>query len=85
MKSDHTLDTIYVRLLNEGTDVWRPVSATKLSSDTFLITPNSKNYHPLDESWQFLPGQVVRIRTKNFSDGEALEAFELVENSQSSS
>jgi hypothetical protein len=32
---------VYVRLLDEGTDVWRPARATALSDGTFrLLQPN---------------------------------------------
>ena len=35
MSSDR--ETIYVALLDEGIDVWRPVAARKLAPDTYLI------------------------------------------------
>jgi hypothetical protein len=43
---------IYVRLLDEGTDVWRPVRATVLPDGTFrLLEPNC--YDPNAETWEF--------------------------------
>ena len=43
---------VYVRLLDEGTDVWRPARATALSDGTFrLLQPNG--YDPNAERWEF--------------------------------
>jgi hypothetical protein len=47
--------TIYIPLLNEGVDVWRPVKATKLTTDTYRI----EGPIPDDEKWAFAPGSVV--------------------------
>ena len=47
-------DTIYVALLDEGIDVWRPVEAQKVSSDTYLIV--DQDYDPRTERWEFEPG-----------------------------
>ena len=60
---------IYVRLLDEGTDVWRPVRATALTDGTFrLLEP--KGYDPDDETWEFPPLTEVRCARKKFADGE---------------
>lgn len=48
--------TIYVRLLEEGTDVWRPVQALRIGSSTYEIT---RQPIPSDEIWSFQPGDVV--------------------------
>jgi len=48
--------TVYVRLLNEGTDVWRPVEAARLSETTFRL---SEDPAPDDEEWTFQPGDIV--------------------------
>jgi hypothetical protein len=67
---------IYVYLIDEGVDVWRPVQATQISSELFQIDPNAV---VLDsERWQFQPGQTVRCRWRMFETGEGFEAFELV-------
>ncbi|GMU81270.1 MAG: hypothetical protein AMXMBFR47_11410 [Planctomycetota bacterium] len=50
--------TIYVRLVGEGVDVWRPVLANEGPDRTYLIDPNSAV--PRDEQWEFQPGERVR-------------------------
>jgi hypothetical protein len=65
---------IYVALLDEGTDCWRPVDAVQLNKDTYRIV----NPPIEDERWQFESGDVVHCRERVFADGELLlEAFEL--------
>lgn len=59
---------IYVKLLDEGTDVWRPVPATELSDGTFQLgEPN--DYDPDAEVWEFPPYTRVRCALRKFSDG----------------
>jgi hypothetical protein len=53
--------TIYVRLLNEGTDVLRPVAARRISDTEFLLL-QPEDYDPFDEQWEFPPGSVVHSR-----------------------
>lgn len=48
--------TVYVRLLNEGVDVWRPVRAVRLSDTTYRLSDEPR---PEDEAWSFEPGAVV--------------------------
>ena len=55
--------TIYVRLLDEGTDVWRPVEAVAVSPDVFEIAPDVTV--PDDERWEFGPGERVCCRTSD--------------------
>ncbi|KKM00992.1 hypothetical protein LCGC14_1798900 [marine sediment metagenome] len=65
---DRELETIYVYLENEGTDVWRPVKAERLRVDVYRIV--SPNEDPDDEQWQFKTADVVRCESKLFSGGE---------------
>jgi hypothetical protein len=59
---------VYVRLLDEGTDVWRPARATALSDGTFrLLEPDG--YDPNAEKWEFPPLTKVRCVTRKFTDG----------------
>jgi hypothetical protein len=68
--------TIYVYLLNEGTDCWRPVEAAQIDDDLFSIDTEEAND---DESWQFHTGEIVRCRPKTFADGTVhLVAYERV-------
>jgi hypothetical protein len=46
------LTQIYVYLLEEGVDVWRPVQARALGGDEFEILGPV----PEDEVWEFPPG-----------------------------
>ena len=60
---------VYVQLLNEGTDVWRPVRATALPDGTFrLLEPDG--YDPNAETWEFPPSTKVRCVTRKFTDGD---------------
>jgi hypothetical protein len=66
---------IFVPLLNEGTDCWRPVNAKEHSEGVFEVL----GIIPAGEEWQFSPGERVRCRAKIFADGStAPVAFELV-------
>lgn len=57
-----------MKLLDEGTLVWRPVNASKDSSGTYTIA-NSEEV-PEEEVWEFAPGQRVVCKHQTFSDGE---------------
>lgn len=64
---------VYVRLLGEGTTVYRPVSATQISDGVVrLLAP--ENYDPEDEEWEFKPGDLVRIEIRQLDDHEVLVA-----------
>lgn len=70
---------IYVRLLNEGTDVSRPTYATDLGEGQFTLLAPS-NYDPEIETWEFLPGSRVRCQKRHGPMREYLLASHLVEN-----
>lgn len=57
---------IYMPLLNEGVNVWRPVEATGLSADTYRV----EGEVPDGEEWAFDPGTIVRCKSKTFDGGE---------------
>ena len=59
--------TIYVRLLGEGTDVWRPVAATELPDGTFQLAERDTGCD--SETWEFPPRARVRCVLRTFSDG----------------
>jgi hypothetical protein len=63
---------IYVALLDEGVDVWRPVQAEHLSGNTYRIL--SQPYDRSVESWQFEPGDVVLCGMVESSEGRILAA-----------
>lgn len=53
------MSTVYVHLLNEGIDIYRPVEAVVLDESVRLVAP--PDYDPEDEEWEFEPGSVVRM------------------------
>jgi len=76
--SNTKASTIYVRLLDEGTDVFRPSSAIALGGDVYeLLRPDS--YDPDDECWEFEPGSRVHALPRQSADGEYLVASSLAE------
>lgn len=50
---------LYVRLLNEGTDVLRPTTGLFTAPDVVRIEA-SGDYDPETEDWEFRPGSEVR-------------------------
>ncbi|HKY01010.1 MAG TPA: hypothetical protein VJM53_00495 [Burkholderiales bacterium] len=60
--------TIYVAVLNEGTDVWRPVSAIREGTDRYRIV--TVNTTPEDEAWEFPCGAIVRCKEHIVSGGQ---------------
>jgi hypothetical protein len=63
---------IYIALLDEGVDVWRPVQAERLRESTYRIL--SQPYDRTVESWQFEPGDVVLCEMVESSEGRILAA-----------
>ena len=70
--------TIYVQLLDEGTIVYRPVSAKQISEDIYEILGDDI-YDTSIESWEFPPRTKVVVKKKILSDGEALVAVSKLE------
>jgi hypothetical protein len=60
---------IYVPLVDEGVDVWRPVVAEVVGDQTFRIV--GENISPDDEHWAFATGEVVRCEDHRFKDGSS--------------
>jgi hypothetical protein len=58
--------TIYMPLVGEGTECWRPVRAVQIGADIFEVTDNI----PEDQSWAFAPFSRVRCRDKVFANGQ---------------
>ena len=63
---------VYVPLLGEGTDVWRPVPAIPVGSDSqqVFILLRPVDFDSADEDWEYLPGMMVQCDRKN-KDGES--------------
>lgn len=66
---------IYIKLLEEGTTVYRPVPAIEISRDIYKILGHD-NYEEDDELWEFKPGTLVFVERKINEDGEILVAVE---------
>ena len=73
MKSDGSRVKIFVYLLEEGTDAWRPTEAVSIGDGLFKILP-APDYDPEDEVWEFPPGSVVRCETRQGDSGEYIVA-----------
>lgn len=64
---------VYVRLLGEGTEVFRPTPATLVSGSTYrLVAP--PDYDQEDEKWEFCPGSVVLCEPKTLEGDRVLVA-----------
>lgn len=61
--TDMTL--VHVRLLDEGTDVWRPVEAERLGETTYGLADVPI---PDEERWSFQPRDIVMVERRG---GEA--------------
>lgn len=59
--------TVYVGLLEENVDVWRPVQAEHVGGDRYRLTGEQ----PADEVWLFSPGDVVRCQARSLSGDSA--------------
>jgi hypothetical protein len=71
---------VYIALMDEGVDVWRPVDVEDLGDSTYRIV--SINADPDSERWQFTTGDVVRVRRRQFADGTiGVVAVERIEQS----
>jgi hypothetical protein len=65
--------TLYVFLLDEDVDVWRPVNATHLHGNIYEIA--EQPYHPEIEKWEFEPGERVVAEPRTFEGQTLLTAI----------
>jgi hypothetical protein len=70
-------EIIYIKLLDEVIDVWRPTMGIQIDDFIFLVLPTEK-YESLDEEWEFPPGTRVRCRKKMINGHPSFVAFEEV-------
>jgi hypothetical protein len=74
-------ETIYVKLLDEGIDVWRPVVAERVKNGTtFYILPSPDNKQHEGENWEFSPGSHVLVKEAFFEGQKSKVAYTLAEN-----
>lgn len=69
MKSDGSRVKIFVYLLEEGADAWRPTEAESIGDGLFKSLP-TPDYDPEDEVWEFPPGSIVQCETRQDDSGE---------------
>jgi hypothetical protein len=67
------VERIFMPLLDEGVEVYRPVQAYHVSGDVYIVL-RSADYDPSDETWEFPPGSVVVCQKRTTADGEILAA-----------
>lgn len=65
--------TVYVMLVDEGVDVWRPVQATDVGDGQYRLLPMDDDV-PKDETWEFPPGATVECEPRMLSEGVVLVA-----------
>ena len=68
---------IFIKILNEDIDVWRPAKAAQIAQYIFKITDTTNFESELDEILEFKCGDIVKCKEK---DGD-FYAFELYEKS----
>jgi hypothetical protein len=64
---DRFMLEIYIRLLNEGVDVWWPAEALPEGAGVFRVVGPSPQ--PSDEEWEFPLGTLVRCERRRLDDG----------------
>ncbi len=60
---DSNIYKVFVKLLDEGTEVWRPVEAFRVSHNVYQLSGNQ----PEGEEWQFKVGSIVLCEQKKFT------------------
>ena len=63
---------VFVRVLNQSTEAWRPVDAEHVSGDRYRLLGDK----PDDETWPFATGDVVRCRPRGPLGSQQLAAYE---------
>jgi hypothetical protein len=61
---------VYVELLDEAVDVWRPVAASHIREGVYRLGDKEDE----DERWSFPAGSLVRVEERELSDGRVLAA-----------
>jgi hypothetical protein len=64
--------TIYLRLLDEKTDVWRPVVAERLGATLYRILDQVV---PAEERWEFGPAELVVTDLNQLAEGPTVVAI----------
>jgi|WetSurMetagenome_2_1015567.scaffolds.fasta_scaffold488132_1 hypothetical protein len=72
MKENHPIENIYVALLGENVDVWRPVKAQSMGRRRYRIL--EQPYDADIEKWEFEPGETVICENIDSDEGPILAA-----------
>jgi hypothetical protein len=64
---------VFVKLVDELVDVWRPVLADRLHDDVYRISDQA--YDRSTETWEFGPGDEVICELIESSDGRIFAAI----------
>jgi hypothetical protein len=78
MVSNTEMETVFVRLLDEGTDVMRPVQAERIRPEIFRLFEPA-DYDPEYETWEFVPGSLVRCEIRHINNEVIPVVVEMVE------
>ena len=64
-------ERIYIKPLDEGTEVYRPTLGVVVSEEIYRILA-TESYDPEDEVWEFIPGDIVRciLEVRSGAHGE---------------
>lgn len=72
------LSQVYVRLLGEGTLVFRPAPAELIRAGLAKLAA-PPGYDPDDEDWEFAPGSIVRVEVRPLGGANVLVAVALAD------
>jgi hypothetical protein len=75
-KPEFAEETIYICLLDEGTEVARPTRARRHGNGVYLVLP-TPDYDPGLENWEFPPGSIVQVQECDGADGTYLLAISI--------
>jgi len=76
--TDSSTEPIYVRLLDEGTIVYRPAGGiAKGAGLVQLVAPS--DHDPDDEHWEFEPGTTVGVQARTLEGKQVLVAVSVAE------
>ena len=59
--------TVYVGLVDEGTDVWRPTVAYRLSETVYVLS--NENFDADTETWTVAPGSLITVANQETRTG----------------
>jgi hypothetical protein len=67
---------VYVKLLDEGVNVYKPVPAKKINKNTYKLE-GMNIYDPLDEKWKFPPESYAEAIEQCLDNENVLVAINL--------